>query len=161
MVWSLVSICINSPHYGTLDYWSRDMLNFNFSEKGLWLVSPSHFVYDYSDQISFYDCRYFSKYWAICVLQLFTNQAVTSQNMKLALSVLSSRFITWPKSQDKNLNIYRTTRDFSVKWKVFFIIFKGLSVAKNCLRPESAPLRQPEFSYSAYEPFTKNKERIQ
>ena len=29
---------------------------------------------------------------------------------------------------------------FEVKQKTFFIIFKGLSVAKNCLRPESAPL---------------------
>ena len=27
-----------------LDYWSRDMLNFNFSEKGLELVSPPNFV---------------------------------------------------------------------------------------------------------------------
>ena len=33
--------------YKNLDYWSRDMLNFNFSEKGLWLVSPPHFVYDF------------------------------------------------------------------------------------------------------------------
>ena len=31
-------------------------------------------------------------------------------------------------------------RAFEVKEKTFFIIFKGLSVAKNCLRPESAPL---------------------
>ena len=44
------------------------------------------------------------------------------------------------KSQDKNLNILRTKRTFKVKQKAFFIIFKGLSVAKNCLRPESAPL---------------------
>ena len=48
-------------------------------------------------------------------------------------------FDTWPKSQDKNLNILK--RAFEVKWKSFLIIFKGLSVAKNCLRPESAPLR--------------------
>ena len=34
--------------YKTLDYWSKDMLNFNFSEKGLGLVSPSHFVNDFS-----------------------------------------------------------------------------------------------------------------
>ena len=27
--------------------------------------------------ISFSDCLYFSRYWAICVLQLFVNQAVT------------------------------------------------------------------------------------
>ena len=34
----------------------------------------------------------------------------------------------------------RTKRTFEVKWNAFFIIFKGHSVAKNCLRPESAPL---------------------
>ena len=31
----------------TLDYWSRDILNFNFPEKGLGLAPP-HFVYDVS-----------------------------------------------------------------------------------------------------------------
>ena len=46
-----ISIALNLAYnknklYKTLDYWSRDMLNFNFSEKGLGLVSPSHFVYD-------------------------------------------------------------------------------------------------------------------
>ena len=56
---SLVSIYFDSPQLGikqneteneneNLDYWSRDMLNFNFSEKGLGLVSPPHFVYDFS-----------------------------------------------------------------------------------------------------------------
>ena len=34
----------------------------------------------------------------------------------------------------------RTERDVGVKQKAFFIIFKGLSVAKSCLRTESAPL---------------------
>ena len=34
----------------------------------------------------------------------------------------------------------------ALRWKkVFFIIFKGLSVAKNCLRPESAPLNLFNF----------------
>ena len=37
----------NKP-YKTLDYWSRDMLSFNFLEKNLGLVSPPHFVYDFS-----------------------------------------------------------------------------------------------------------------
>ena len=86
------------------------------------------------------DCFYFSKYWAIFVLRLFTNQALASSNLKLTLSFLSSRFPTSPKSQDKNLNIVRTKGAFQVKLKAFFIIFKGLSVAKNCPRPESAPL---------------------
>ena len=46
----------------------------------------------------------------------------------------------WPKSQGKNLNILRTEKAFEMKWKAFVIIFKGLSVAKNCLRPESVLL---------------------
>ena len=61
--------------------------------------------------------------------------------MKLTLSFQSSCFATWPKSQDKNLNTLRTKRALEVKQKTFFIVFKGLSVAKNFLRPESAPLR--------------------
>ena len=30
-----------------LDYWSKDMLNFNFPEKSLGLVFPPHFVYNF------------------------------------------------------------------------------------------------------------------
>ena len=63
------------------------MLSFNFSEKAV--VSPPHFVYDFprkmflmhnllTDQILLCDCLYFSRYWVICVLKLFVNQAVTS-----------------------------------------------------------------------------------
>ena len=40
--------CNKIKLYKTLNYWSRDMLNFNFPEKGLGLVSPPHFVYDFS-----------------------------------------------------------------------------------------------------------------
>ena len=69
------------------------MLNLNL-DKGLGIVSPAHFVYDFStkmflipyiphiilltDQISLSGCLYFLRYWAICVLQLFVNQVVTS-----------------------------------------------------------------------------------
>ena len=35
----------------------------------------------------------------------------------------------------------RTKRAFKVKQKAFFIIFKGLSFAKNCFRPESSPFK--------------------
>ena len=94
-----------------------------------------------TDQISLPDCLYFSRYWVIRGLQLFVNQVVTSQNLKLTLSFQSSCFATWPKRQDKNLNILRTKRAFEVKQKAFFIIFKGLSFAKNYLKTESAPLR--------------------
>ena len=56
MVCSLVSIYFDSPNLAynqnkmlkTLDYWSIDMLNFYFLEKGLGIVSPPHFMYDFS-----------------------------------------------------------------------------------------------------------------
>ena len=93
------------------------------------------------DQISVSDCLYFWSYWSICVSQLFVNQAVKSHILKLTLSFQSSRLATRSKSQEKNLNILRTKRAFKVK-KTFFINVKGLSVAKNYVRPESVPLRK-------------------
>lgn len=42
---------------------------------------------------------------------------------------------------DKNLDILKR-RAFMVKWKVFFIIFKGLSFVRSCLRPRSMPLKK-------------------
>ena len=114
---SAYSMVKASGMYKSLDYWSRDTLNFDFSKKGLGLLSPPHFVHGFSrklfpmlhsikilltDQISLSDCLYFTRYWAICVLLLFVNQAVTSKNLKLTLLFWSSRFDTWPKSQDKS-----------------------------------------------------------
>ena len=62
---------------------------FLFSERGLGIVSPSHFAYEYpskmfhmlllAGQISLSDCLYFLRYWAICVLQVFVNQSVASK----------------------------------------------------------------------------------
>ena len=45
-------------------------------------------------------------------------------NFEINPIFLSSRFSTWPKSQDKILNILRTKKTFKVKWKAkaFFII---------------------------------------
>ena len=64
------------------------MLNFDFLEKGLELVSPPYFMYDFqekcfssyillTDQMSLLDCFYLLRYWSICLLQLFVNQVVT------------------------------------------------------------------------------------
>ena len=56
MVCSLVSVYFDSLNlqynknqlYKTLSYLSRDMLNFNLPEKGLGLLSPPDFLYDFS-----------------------------------------------------------------------------------------------------------------
>ena len=52
-------------------------------------------------------------------------------------------FPTWPKCQDKSLNILRTKRAFKMKQNVIFIIFKGLSleqIKKFFLEGESSTL---------------------
>ena len=58
MVCSLVSITFivlnlasNKTIHKTLEYWSRDMLNFGFLEKGLGIVSLLHFVYNFSRKL--------------------------------------------------------------------------------------------------------------
>ena len=43
------------------------------------------------------------------------------------------------KSRQKHKYL-ENEKSFLGEIKSFFIIFKGLSVAKNCLRPESAPI---------------------
>ena len=55
MFCSLVSVTFDWPELGNqnkiykiLEYWSWDQLNFDFLEKGLGIVSLSHFVYDFS-----------------------------------------------------------------------------------------------------------------
>ena len=37
--------------YKSLDYWSRDILNFDFLEKSLGIVSPPYFLYDFSTKM--------------------------------------------------------------------------------------------------------------
>ena len=68
------------------------MVNFDFLEKGLGLVSSPHVVYEFSrkmfhsfscyvlliNQISLSNCPYFLRYWAIYVLQFFVSQIVNS-----------------------------------------------------------------------------------
>ena len=62
MVCGLVSITFDNPLLGkqlkqsiykTSEYWSRDMLNFDFSEKDRGIVSLPHFVYDFSRKMFF------------------------------------------------------------------------------------------------------------
>ena len=87
----------NKP-YKTSHYWSRHMLNFNFPEKGLWLVSPPHFVYDFSRKMLL---MLYSINWPkfiiwlpllleilgnMCITITIVNLTVTSWNLKLTLS---------------------------------------------------------------------------
>ena len=111
--------------YKTLDYWSRDTLNFYFVEKGLGIVSLSHFVYDFSRKM-------------FLVLYSFINWPNFIVWLPLFLEILCNihiRIVCFPgcdvmnfekysdqavslhdqKVKTKNLNILRTKRDFKVK----------------------------------------------
>ena len=61
---------------------------------------------------------------------------------QISLIFLIKPFRYMAKKSRQKLEYLRMKRAFELKQKAFFIIFKGLSVSKNCLRPESAPLSQ-------------------
>ena len=102
--------------YKTLDYWSRDILSFNFPEKGLGLVSPPYFVYYFSRKMFFmlYSINWPNFIvWLALLLEILGNICITIVCQKdcdvikfeINLSFLTSCFVTWPTIQDKNLNI--------------------------------------------------------
>ena len=79
---------INKLHK-TLGYWSRDMLNFDFWEKDLGVVSPPHSVHDFLRKMLFvlYSNNWpnfiarlllLLENWPICILELLISQVVTS-----------------------------------------------------------------------------------
>ena len=134
MICNLVSIYFDSPQlvynknklYKTLDYWSGDILNFNFSEKGLGLVSPPHFVYYFSRKmfLKLHPINWPNFIvWLPLLLQILGNKCITivcypgCDVIKFEINpiFLTRIFATWPKSHDKNLNILRTKRAFDVK----------------------------------------------
>ena len=110
--------------FKTLHYWSRDMLNFGFLDKGLGVVSPTHFVYDFSTKmfLMLYSINWpnfivFSS-WYIAQY-VFCNYLLTRLwrhgFWNHSYHFNQAAFYTWTKSYDKNLNISRTKRTFKVK----------------------------------------------
>ena len=79
--------------YKTLNYWSRDMLNFNFPENRsrasfstsfcVWFFKNNVSCYILlTDQFSMSDYFYFFRYWEVCVLQwVLLNRAPSSNQL--------------------------------------------------------------------------------
>ena len=91
----------NYKLYKTLDYWSRDIIIFDFLLKVLGIVSLPHFEYYFStkmflilltDEFLLSDYLYFLRYWSICVLQLFIKQVATSLKFEINLICLIKLF---------------------------------------------------------------------
>ena len=86
--------------------------------------------------------------WLPLLFEILDNMCITNAcqpgcdviKFEIDLIFLIKTFCYMTKKSRQKLNILKTKRAFEVKKKAFFIIFKGLSVAKNCLRSESAPI---------------------
>ena len=130
MVCSLVSIYFDNPQLGqtikTLDYWSRDMLNFNISEKGLGLVSPPHFVYDFSRKLfhMLHSVDWPNFLFLLpLLLEILVNVCIAivcqpgCDVIKLEANPIFfiKPFCYMTKKSDKNLNTLRTKRAYEVK----------------------------------------------
>ena len=82
-----------------------------------------------TDQIPLSDCLYFSRYWEICVLQLFVNQAVTPQNLKLNFLFKPFRYMT--KKSRQKLEYLENEKSF---WCEIKSIFHHFQRAFSCQR---------------------------
>ena len=122
--------------YKTLDYWSRDNLNFDILEKGLGIVSSPHFVYDFS--IKMFLMLYFIIWpnfivWWPLLLKILGNMYIGSVcypvcdviTFEINLAFLIKPFFYLTKQPRQKLNILRTKKLLRPNKKHFFIIFKG------------------------------------
>ena len=71
--------------------------------------------------------------------------------LKLTSAILPSRFPTWPKKSGQKSKYITNGKSFYGFKKTFFIIFKGLSFARNCLRPEIWALRHMWRTFSDFQ----------
>ena len=134
MTCNLVSIYFDSSQLGiqkkklykTLGYWSRDMLDFNFSEKGLRLVSPPHFVDDFPRKmlLVLHSINWPNFIvWLPLLLEILGNMCITIVcwpgcdviKFEIDLIFLMKLFYYITKKSRKNLNTLRTKSAFEVK----------------------------------------------
>ena len=83
---------------------------------------------------TFSDFLYFPWYWSICVLHLLVSQIVKSQ-------ILKSAFPVFRNDQKAKTKFKYLEKEKSFQGEIKNIIFKGISFAKNCLKPDSRSLR--------------------
>ena len=124
--------------YKTLDYWSKDMLNFHLLEKGLGIVSPPHFVFDFPRKT--FLMIYFINWpnfivWLLFLIEILVNMCMiifcfpgcNVMSFEINLIFLIKPFLYMTKKWTKFLNILRKKR--TLKWskskKHFSLFLKG------------------------------------
>ena len=127
------------------------MLNFNFWEKGLGLVSPPHSAYDFSRKMFFMLPPINWPNFIVrlrLLLEILCNMCITivcqrgCDVIKFESNLIFriKSFFYMNKMLRQKLKYLENEKSFLDEIKTFFINFRGLSVAKNCLRPDSATL---------------------
>ena len=71
-------------------------------------------------------------------------------NFEINLIFPIKLFLYMTKNSRQQFKYLKNKKNFYSEIKAFFIIFKGLPVATNCLRPESAPLTKTAEKTSLY-----------
>ena len=131
------------------------MLNFNFSEKGLGLVSASHFANDFSRKmiLMLHSINWPNLIvWLPLLLQILGNMCITivcypgCDIIKFEINriFLIKSFCYMTKKSRQKLKYLENKKSFWSEIKSIFHHFQGLWVAKNCFRPESVPLNNYE-----------------
>ena len=135
--------------YKTLNYWSTDMLNFDFSEKSLWIVSPPHCMSDFSRKR--FLMLYFTKWsnfivWLPLHFNILGNMCIAavfypdSDVIKFEINfifIIKPFFYMTKKPRWK----FKDLKNKESFWgEIISIFHQELSVVKGCVRPESASL---------------------
>ena len=131
--------------FKALRYWSRDILNFDFLDKGLGIVSSAHFVYDFSTKL--FPFLYSINWptfipWLPLLLQILGNMSIAIvcypgcdvMAFEINLTFLIESFFLHDQKVWQKLKYLENEKSFWGEIKSVFTIFKGLSVIKNCFR---------------------------
>ena len=120
---ALKSVYNRNKLFKTLHYWFRDMLNFDFLDKGLGIVSPAHFVYDFSTKmfLVLYSINWPNFIaWLPLLLEILGNMCVAIVclrrcdviNFKIKLIFLIKPFLYMTKKWRRKLKNFENEKSF-------------------------------------------------
>ena len=107
----------------TSDYWCRDKLNFDFLEKGLEVVSSTHFVYDFSTKM--FLMLYFINWpkfiaWLPLLLEILDNIGCDVINFEINLIFLIKLLLYINKKSRQKLKYLENEKSFEGEIKSIF-----------------------------------------
>ena len=126
--------------YKTLDYWSRDIVNFGLLKIGLRIVSPQHFVNNFSRKMSLM-LHFINRpdliVWLPLLFQIFVSQYMYCCfpgcdviNFGINLIFPIKPFFYMTKKSRQNFKYLENKNAFKVKWKAISSFLKGLQLPK-------------------------------